>query len=313
MDYIEHTLTLSSGYGRDLPPEIAAGVLNSIGPMVRSSILMQFEGRGSAPRRPPKWLKNASDIRFLGAEAREGMVFHFDVPILGEAAGELYQQGELWEKRPAPDDTGFDLLCDVLRDVAEEREDSDLFDDKLLNKLMNLRKVFRRGAERLALSGHRVTANQPVVVTNDTMSSAERLIRATPHSQAVRFVGTLDMIRVSTQHFAVKLDGDENVNGVFLGGDIKELSSLLDNRVVVSGRVIYRPSGRVLRIDAEQVVAGEGEGTIWSRIPLPRERPMVVRELYKRQGPQSGVAAIIGRWPGDETDEEIDEALAAIS
>ncbi len=40
---------------------------------------------------------------------------------------------------------------------------------------------------------------------------------------------------------------------------------------------------------------------------------MMVRELHKRQGPRSGVAAIIGRWPGDETDEEIDKALAAIS
>ena len=181
------------------------------------------------------------------------------------------------------------------------------------SRVIKLRKVFRLGAERLSLSGHRVKANRPVNVTNNTMVSAEKLTRSTPDPQAVRVVGTLDMIRVSTQHFAVKLEDGEEISGVFLGGDIKELGKLLDKRVVVSGRVIYRASGRVLRIDAGRVAAGDGEATIWSRIPPPRERTAPTRELHKRQGARSGVAAIIGRWPGGETDEEIDEALAAMS
>ena len=100
---------------------------------------------------------------------------------------------------------------------------------------------------------------------------------------------------------------------MFLGGDIKELGGLLDKRVVVAGQVIYRPSGRMLRVDADRVVSGEGEAAIWSEIPSSVERPLHAQELHKRQGPRSGVAAIIGRWPGDETNEQVDKALTEMS
>ncbi len=36
-------------------------------------------------------------------------------------------------------------------------------------------------------------------------------------------------------------------------------------------------------------------------------------EFRKPQGPKSGLAAIIGKWPGDETDEEVDAALRELS
>jgi hypothetical protein len=35
--------------------------------------------------------------------------------------------------------------------------------------------------------------------------------------------------------------------------------------------------------------------------------------VAKLQGPRSGMAAIMGRWPGDETEKEIHEALECIS
>jgi hypothetical protein len=34
--------------------------------------------------------------------------------------------------------------------------------------------------------------------------------------------------------------------------------------------------------------------------------------LHRRQTSKTGLAAIIGKWPGDETDEEIEEALKAL-
>jgi hypothetical protein len=37
------------------------------------------------------------------------------------------------------------------------------------------------------------------------------------------------------------------------------------------------------------------------------------RELRKPQGPRSGLAAIVGQWPGDETDEQVRAALAELS
>lgn len=35
--------------------------------------------------------------------------------------------------------------------------------------------------------------------------------------------------------------------------------------------------------------------------------------LHKPQGPNSGINAVIGKWPGDETDEEINALLEELS
>ena len=52
--------------------------------------------------------------------------------------------------------------------------------------------------------------------------------------------------------------------------------------------------------------------------PLPSSRRVLVRKLdrrslYQPQGPDSGINAIIGRWPGDESEEEILALLEDLS
>jgi hypothetical protein len=50
--------------------------------------------------------------------------------------------------------------------------------------------------------------------------------------------------------------------------------------------------------------------------PVER-RPLVgkldLKALHQPQGPDSGINAIIGKWPGDETDEEILALLEEMS
>lgn len=39
----------------------------------------------------------------------------------------------------------------------------------------------------------------------------------------------------------------------------------------------------------------------------------LLEELHRTQGDKDGLAALVGKWPGDETDEEIKEALRKMS
>src|SRR5690606_12691680 len=82
----------------------------------------------------------------------------------------------------------------------------------------------------------------------------------------------------------------------------------------VSGLVRYRPSGAVLRIEAEHLApATEEDAAAWSKLPGALEAAEDVRSLWRPQGPRSGLAKIFGRWPGEETDEEIERFLAELS
>ena len=100
---------------------------------------MAFESRSCARGKRPSWLTAASDIRFVGHSGDDTTILHFEAPCLGEAADKLYEQGELWPTRPAASDTGFDLLGDVIADVAADNEDSERFDRPLLQEIEKFR------------------------------------------------------------------------------------------------------------------------------------------------------------------------------
>jgi len=118
------------------PPAGAVGeVLRLITPAVQYAIRMRFEGRSSFRGVRPAWLDAASDVRFIGREGRDETTLLFEMPQLGEAAPKLYEQKELWPTRPEPTDTGFDLLGDVIRDVAARDTDSERYDNSLLRKI----------------------------------------------------------------------------------------------------------------------------------------------------------------------------------
>jgi hypothetical protein len=311
---IHHIIRLRSPqhYGANVPPEAFGEILRGIPDLVRRAILMGFEGR-SAVRRRPRWLETAADLRFVQHEGADETILHLEAPTFGEAAEELYQQQEFWPSQPEPDLTGLDLLGDLIEDVRADRTDSLRFDRPLLTRLTRFGKSLRSDYTELLLTGHRYATDSPARFDDQAIRNARRFGEITPQPQRVRIVGTLDMLRASTQSFAVKLAGGDEVRGGWPSGDVRDLHDLLNRDVLVVGKAVYRPSGELLRVDASDVRSANGEAAMWSHVPAPRKAPLDLTSLRKRQGPRSGLAAIIGRWPGDETDDEVARALEDLS
>jgi len=316
MSRIHHSVRLVSprDYGREAPPAPVGNLLRQIPDAVRQAVLMGFVGRSTLPRRPPAWLAAASDVRFVGFNGEGGdTVLHFEAPKLGEAAEEQYVQGELWPSRPSPEDTGFDLLGDVISDVAAHRTDSDRFDAQLLRRISEFEKALNRTYDRVILAGHRSTAEAPAIVDETTVANAKLLGSETPLPQRVLLMGVLDMIRISGQGFELVLSDGSKVRGVLIEGDVAALKPMWGQRVMVQGTAIYRPSGRPLRIDATLVEEYAGETSLWSVIPPPRQRMVETKEWLKPRGTATGVSAFYGTWPGEETDEEWQEMIERLS
>lgn len=315
MSHVTQTITLTSDqhFGRRLPPQILGHVLTTIPTIVRQSIAMAFRARSNVRGPRPHWLKATSDLRFLDHEGDDETVLVFEVPKLGEAASELYQQQEFWSTRPDPGLTGLDLLGDVLRDVAAHNEDSDRFDKRLLGSLVGFKNVVNGSFRELRLDTSVPGPKPPAQINAEIIQTAKVFRATTPLPQRVRVVGTLDMVRASTQSFALRLDDGQEVRGVLLSGNVVENASLLGKRVLILGNAIYRASGRLLRIDAEEVTASVGETPLWSRIPPAKKRRFDLRGVIRNQSHKQGVSAIMGQWLGDETDEEIEQALRDIS
>ena len=295
-------------FGGKLPPRHLGLLLAELPLAVRDAVSMALRNRSRVRGRQPQWLACAADVRFIGHGENGATTLYFEAPVLGEAAREIYQQQQLpgFSTRPSPDDTGFDLLGDVLANVQRRDADSGNYDNALLSRIARFHKVLDRKSPycEIDFTSRRYSAEQPAKVTRDTITSAKSLLRRTPAPQRLRVVGQLDGLEASTQRFSVLLDTGEKVVGVFADDQMDAMRELWRKQVLVLGTAIYRASGRLLRIDAEIVKPGDAKARIFSRMPTPSHGRLNVSELRRPQGPRSGMAAIMGRWPGDESDEE---------
>lgn len=182
---------------------------------LRSSIRMAFESRSRAQGKRPDWLVAASDIRFLEHSGDDETVLRFEAPQLGDAADELYRQQEMWSTRPEPTDTGFDLLGDVIKEVSANNADSDRFDRQLLQQVERFKHGLNGSFQRIEFTGNRYPVTVPAVSDATVINFAARLSHNTPEPQQTRVIGKLDMIRSSTNAFAIKLRDGQEVRGVW--------------------------------------------------------------------------------------------------
>lgn len=67
-------------------------------------------------------------------------------------------------------------------------------------------------------------------------------------------------------------------------------------------------------LSSEDLQEGAAEDVaLWSALPHPRRTAFEPHELRRSQGPSTGLNAVLGRWPGKESEDEVLAALAEIS
>jgi hypothetical protein len=144
------------------------------------------------------------------------------------------------------------------------------------------------------------------VLDPPVVEHARSLSAATPRPKESRLDGVLGMTRQSTRSFAIKLDDGEEVRGVLLDG-AEEAPRLRD-----VGPAVFRPSGRLLRLDARAIIPCAEQSAFWSK--LPKAKPTRASHIRQRlpQTATTGVNAFFGRWAaGPVGDDALVELLDA--
>ena len=121
------------------------------------------------------------------------------------------------------------------------------------------------------------------------------------------------MIRHSTRSFGLKLEDGSEVRGLVKTREqTEELKQFLGKKLLVLGRAVYRVSGKLVRIDAEEFEPGEGQPRLFAKLPPAREVRPALSRTKRALHQQQGVPAFFGAWPGEETDEDFERMLAEL-
>jgi len=309
-------LTGPGCHGKYARPEAVGGVLSRIGATLRDAVRMSVLHSSRRVGRPMSELSHAWHIRSGGQTAGPDQATRllFKAPTLKDAAPALFDQGLLWEDGPNPEDTAFDLMGAVLRDVARQKRDSQWYDVDLLNRIGRFSGVLQRGVNQIQLGGHQLEARSTPAINRLLTDAAKTLVTETPEPRRTRMTGMLDMIRVSDRVFELVLKDGQRARAVWVRHEVVELAKYLNSDVTIEGKAVFRPSGGLLRMEAEAIAKAGEKDRHFSVMPRPAQpmgrRAGVSVELKRGESP---FAAIYGKWPGEESDAEVRAALEEIS
>ncbi|XXT19106.1 hypothetical protein WME94_53660 [Sorangium sp. So ce429] len=266
---------------------------------------LQIDGRSTAPGTPPAWLEDAAAFEVEQIQEREIIL---RAPSLADALSHCSRQLDLFTAAE-PSRSCLDYLEDSLDDALAGREDSDRYDRSLMATLEGLGRLFRRGVDSIELINGRTLHIDPGGV-----EAIRALRQRTPEDRRVAVGGKLDASRHSDRSFTLVLTSGETLRGIAAESvDPSDLARLFGQPAIVSGMAKFRPSGKVLRVEAERIDPATGDLAVWSTMPRPLDTPAHLHRFHVPQGPGSGVAAIFGAIPMDDTEEEFQAALEELS
>jgi hypothetical protein len=272
----EQLIQLDAGtrFGRHIPSKACGVVLTVLPDLARQATALAF-AHSPAPGRPPRWLMAASDLRVLSVAADEASgrtTVRYEAPTLGSAAQDVYAQElipgmEHDFPRPSPDATALDLIASLFSDLHAEAADSPRLDPTVLETVARLGASLhaRRGYDVLSLDGHQGT----IRLTPEACARAKSWRRSTPEPRTVSIEGKLDMLWDSVGSFALLLDDQCFLPGSFAHMSPDQVKGLWRQRVTVIGRVVYRPNGKPLRLEAEAIEPCLDANPIFSLVPEP--------------------------------------------
>lgn len=272
------------------------------------ALRFRIEGRSTSRGTLPAWLRSAAQFDLLTDTHAQPGVFRVESrPLKQVLPTNLRSSDALLDLDPSR--TAVDLFEAGLEDALAGDTDSDKFDEGLVDTFSAFSKLFDQG-----IDGVEIVNGRTIAVDTEGVERVFRLRRQIPAPQAVRVAGKLDTIRHSDRVFTLLMESGAVLKGVAERLDPSQLASLFGQPVVVMGMAVFRPSGSVLRIDAEQIQEASPQQTsLWSRLPRPTLTALDTRSLRVPQDERSGINAIYGRWPGDESEEELLAALKEAS
>ena len=313
LNYIDQEIALDTetDFGAEVPLSISSALLRRLEDTARPCVRMAIEGASASAGAPPAWLDLASDIRTLGFSERNGQsILHVKAPTLGDAVPEVFDQQTLWPGMASAEDTVIQLIGRIGHVVREQEKASDMYDQPLLRHFTHWQGLFKREVKELRMPPSFMGGATPVTLDIAVVENAKLLSAQTPIPRQIRVVGKMDMVRHSTRSFGLVLDGGEEVRGVLQEGDPELLKRYFGKEITVFGKAIYRPSGSLLRIDAQEIVNTTEGRAAFSAIPEALSK--VPRMERRQQSSRVGVSAFFGTWPGEETDEELLAALGEL-
>jgi hypothetical protein len=294
-----------------IPVRALVELLQGLVDTAERGLRLAIQGESVKRGKVPSWVGKAIDLNLTGLKTGS-TVLAIEARTFGDTIGAQLQSQEQAFNQVAPTDTALSLVSRSVKDATAENLESNYYDAGVLNGLLELKGFFKNYASTVELCSEGQTQPEFVLSAPD-MEKVEKLKKGTPEPQAFVVSGLLDEIERSNRRFHLLLSDGRVIPGrvdeEFM--TVEGLRDLWGKPVTIKGVVYFKPSGKVQLLEAHMVRPTETGDEIFNEMPVADASPDLFDTSHLKPGYVSPFKEIRGMWPGDESIEQILEALRA--
>ena len=257
----------------------------------------------------PGWLARSLDFTVTGIE-KGSTTIRVEAPPLGETAPDQIKQQDLWFSKPTPEDTAITLVSRSVKEVISQNFESYAYDKGVLDGLLSFEIFFKTYGDKLIVQA----SGRPA--ENFSLSSVElekvRELKADiPEPIAIVISGKFDVIQHSNSKFHLVLSNGQVILGTIDRDilNVEDMRNFWGKKVTIKGILHFHPGRKIRLLEAQTIKLAEEGEEIFERLPSQGKTLALFDLDIPKLNANPALKEIWGKWPGDESIEELLAAL----
>ena len=205
-----------------------------------------------------------------------------------------------------PEQTPVSLFIKSFQDALSDTPESDLLDKPLLQELRSFKKAFMNDNEVFFIYNQ---GNLPELrLTKPEFVKIKHLEEEIPKSEPVILNGIVEELKYSK--LKVRIETEEGIVDGFLGDgfDSETIAPFWGKEISLTGTAHYKPGGKSV-IEIDRVFKPSEGDAFFSKKPRSETVEQQIDRQIREGKKMNPLPDIVGKWPGDETFEELLEML----
>lgn len=229
-------------------------------------------------------------------------ILEIEAPVLSESIGDIqlpifydFDSEDLNKK------SALDLTFHAYNHAVSQM-DSQLLDKNLLKEFAKLNKIIDSDVTELIFE----SGNEAYLVNRTELSEIEILEQKAPASLKTQVKGKLDLLSHSKSQLELITGGKRIRAQLSSTISFDDLFQYFGKDVVITGYAHFTPDGTVKSLEIDKIRMSTQNDSYFDRIPTPIfPEFQLEEEQSKYQYNSTKLDNIFGKWPGDESTEDI--------
>lgn len=275
----------------------------------QKALRFAIEGTSSKVGPLPKWVQASSEFVFRGTK-RGSTIVEFDAPQLGATAEEQIRQDGLWYKKPEPTDTALSILAKSVSSIEKGELESEDYDKAMLDTLMGFKQLLEQKTSVVKLIDARDSTTM-FSINENAFQKMQKIQASFPAPQPIIVSGELDMLEKSTRKFKLRVEDGHVLYGRAPEGavSLQEMKSMFGAKVTVRGIMHFTANGKPRLLEADLIRGYEEGDLLFEQLKATADLKTQMYRAKEKNRNGDIVSDIWGKWPGDESIEELLELI----